>query len=126
MSYCEKDGEKDYENTDETKASCTIDSDREFQTYLLNGLFNNGVHAWWLIGTMGTLTVLSIVFTFFSLFVDSRNLFPTLPRIPLELTESVVRDSTACRHLRAQLGVNDRAIENVATLAQSENALEQR
>lgn len=126
MSYCDEYGQGENENTDETNTSCTIDSDKEFQTYVLNGLFNNGVHAWWLIGTMGTLTILSIVFTFFSLFVDSRNLFPTSPSIPIELTERVVRDSTACKHLRNQLGVTDRAIERVATLAKSENALEQR
>lgn len=123
MNYCDKEKERE----DATKNDpCVVDTDNEFQHYVINNLFNNGVHAWWLIGTLGCLTVLSIVFTFFSLFIDTRNLFPVPPADLLGITPGIVHDAEACKRLRTELEVNDETLERVATMAQSERDLDKR
>lgn len=124
-SFCAH--EKSPINTDEsTTNDCTVETDAVFRRYLLNSLFRDGTHAWWTIGTVGCLSILSIVFTFFSLFLDSRNVFPALPKSLRNVTPDELRDSDTCMRMRKELRVTDETLDRVVDAARSERYIEKR
>lgn len=48
-----------------------VDTDQKFRRFIYGNIFANGLHAWWLIGVCGLLTVIAIAFAFLAAIVDS-------------------------------------------------------
>lgn len=71
-----------YRNMDETKSNDRfVDSDEKFRRFLISNLFNNGVHAWWIICLFAVIAMVGIVFSFIAAYVDM-NLALSLQKSP--------------------------------------------
>lgn len=91
-----------------------FDTDDKFRRFIIGNLFNDGIHGWWLLGTFGTLSIISIVFVFFAAFVDTDLLFDS--------TEYVTRVQE-CARLQSDTGLDCATLEQIAMLTKSEREI---
>lgn len=107
--------------------TATINIDDQFCQYIINNLFNDGIHTWWIIGAFGSLTIVTIIFSFIAAFVDADLLF----KRPTVITISARRDANAmtsyqrdCTRLRKGMNLSRDEFNRVANMAYGDYLLD--
>ncbi|KAK2574762.1 hypothetical protein KPH14_013064 [Odynerus spinipes] len=93
--------------------------DVEFTRFLMSRMFTSGVHAWWLIGLLFILFILSTIFMFFGSLLDTKYLFASH-----ELTSAEsIRRLNEYENLQDRLNLEYPQLERLSTLVAARHAL---
>lgn len=97
----------------------TTNGDVEFTRFLMARMFTSGVHAWWLIGLLFILFILSTIFMFFGSLLDTKYLFASH-----ELTSGEsIRRLNEYENLQDKLNLEYPQLERLGTLVAARHAL---